>query len=95
MVATLERGWAVIQVIDDGPGIQGISPTRVFDRFAHGTSSANDTRTTHGIGLALVHDVVSRYGGTVKVERTGSEGTTFQLRLPTATTGHRLGSSRG
>ncbi|NII42460.1 signal transduction histidine kinase [Curtobacterium flaccumfaciens] len=75
-----------IRVGDDGPGITGIAPTRVFDRFAHGTPTATagaaGTRTGYGIGLALVRDIAVRAGGDVTVERTGSDGTVFALRLP-------------
>jgi two-component system OmpR family sensor kinase len=77
---------AVIRVTDDGPGITGIPPARVFDRFAHGTptgpAGAAGPRTGYGIGLALVREVAVRAGGDVTVERTGTDGTVFALRLP-------------
>ncbi len=80
-----ERHWRVVRVVDEGQGITGIEPERVFERFARGDSDSGPqaSRSSHGIGLSLVHDVVSRYGGTVEVERTGADGTVFQLRLPT------------
>ncbi|MGU3409034.1 sensor histidine kinase [Microbacterium sp. M1A1_1b] len=81
VAATTAGPSVVIRVTDDGSGITGIAPTRVFDRFAHGTS-ASATRTGHGIGLALVRDVAVRAGGDVTVERTGPGGTVFALRLP-------------
>ncbi|OMH35266.1 hypothetical protein BGP79_01705 [Tersicoccus sp. Bi-70] len=87
--ATVNARWAAVRVTDQGAGIRGISPDRVFERFAHGPGAdpaAGPTRSTHGIGLALVHDVVGRHGGTVAVERTGADGTTFLLRLPRAGT---------
>lgn len=74
--------WLVVRVIDEGQGIEGIAPERVFERFARGTSPAGSDRASHGIGLALVHDVVSRHGGTVEVESTGPSGTVFRLLLP-------------
>jgi two-component system OmpR family sensor kinase len=91
-VAVTRHGpTAVIRVTDEGPGITGIAPTRVFDRFAHGTPTqapgATAPRTGHGIGLALVRDVAVRAGGDVRVERTGPDGTVFALRLPFARTG--------
>jgi two-component system OmpR family sensor kinase len=78
----------VVHVRDDGPGITGIDPERVFDRFAHGTPTVlpgrTGTRTGYGIGLALVREVVVRAGGSVAVASTGPTGTDFALRLPTA-----------
>ena len=82
-----------VRVSDDGPGITGIAPARVFERFAHGTPpSADDpTRTSHGIGLALAHDLVTSRGGTITVESTGPAGTTILLRLPGTTHGPSTG----
>lgn len=79
-----EGHWRVVRVVDEGQGITGIASERVFERFARGDSGSLGARSSHGIGLSLVHDVVSRYGGTVEVERTGADGTVFQLRLPTS-----------
>lgn len=76
-----------IRVEDDGPGVVGIEPARVFDRFAHGApadAATTSTRTGYGIGLALVRDIAVRAGGHAVVERTDSTGTVFALRLPTA-----------
>lgn len=74
----------VIRVRDEGDGIAGIEPRRVFDRFAHGVTgpSGHTTRTSNGIGLALVRDVAIRAGGDVAVERTGRTGSVFTLTLP-------------
>lgn len=76
-----ERGRVAIRVTDQGPGITGIHPERVFDRFARGEGSVHDG-TGFGIGLALVKDTVERYGGTATVEATGPAGSTLLLRLP-------------
>lgn len=65
-----------IRVVDNGPGISGIDPARVFERFARGSGGS------HGIGLALVQDTIARAGGSVSVEKTGPDGTTFLIRLP-------------
>jgi two-component system, OmpR family, sensor kinase len=81
----------VIRVRDEGDGITGIAPRRVFDRFAHGTPSGpgGQTRTSNGIGLALVRDIAVRVGGDVVVERTGRTGTVFALTLPLVADGTR------
>ncbi|WP_022882299.1 sensor histidine kinase [Gryllotalpicola ginsengisoli] len=77
----------VLTVADHGPGIRGIDPERVFERFAHAEPDGAlglPRRRGFGIGLALVRDVAARAGGTVRVERTGPEGTTILLELPAA-----------
>lgn len=78
---------AVVRVRDEGSGIQGITPARVFDRFAQG--AAPDTprgsaRRSRGIGLALVRELCAAHGGRVRVARSGPEGTEFELLLPLA-----------
>ncbi|WP_183080083.1 ATP-binding protein [Streptomyces sp. L7] len=87
VVAKRSAANARIDVTDQGRGVVGISPDRVFDRFAHGASartSRGETRTRHGIGLALVRELAERYDGTVDVVRTGPQGSTFKLVLPLA-----------
>ena len=77
-------GVVEVRVSDHGPGITGIEPARIFERFAHGAqpTTGDTTRTSHGIGLALVHDVLASRGGSIAIEHTGPDGTTFLLRLP-------------
>jgi len=81
-----DRRDAVVDVADDGAGIAGIAPERVFDRFAHGTPTdlAPAHRTGFGIGLALLSELVAKHGGRVQVTATSTAGTVFTLRLPLA-----------
>jgi signal transduction histidine kinase len=74
-----------ISVRDTGPGITGISPDRVFDRFARGLPAGQEAaRQGYGIGLALVKDAALRHGGDVRVAGTGPDGTSLCLELPAA-----------
>nr|WP_256428707.1 HAMP domain-containing sensor histidine kinase [Frigoribacterium sp. VKM Ac-2836] len=82
----------VVAVADQGPGITGIEPARVFDRFARafqppgpasGPASAS-ARPSFGIGLALVREIARRHGGDVGVASTSSAGTTIEVTLPVA-----------
>jgi len=89
LTTRVEGGSAVLAVADEGPGITGIDPTRVFDRFARSTSAAADSRgdgygsrPSFGIGLALVREIASRHGGSVRVASTSATGTTIELVLP-------------
>lgn len=78
-----------ITVRDRGPGIQGIDPARIFDRFAHSNASVDSggdrTSTGFGIGLSLVRDIAVRYGGSVAIVDTSEEGTTIRFVVPRAT----------
>lgn len=75
----------IITVADEGPGITGIAPERIFDRFAHAPVEADPRlpgRVGHGIGLSLVRDLAARCGGSVAVKSTSAAGTTIALTLP-------------
>jgi len=87
----LLEGSTVLSVTDQGPGITGIDPARVFDRFARSTSPAatagggsgeQGSRRSFGIGLALVREIAQRHGGSVSVASTSGTGTTLELVLP-------------
>ncbi|WP_231901798.1 sensor histidine kinase [Microbacterium sp. T32] len=78
-------GRVHIDVTDEGPGIQGIAPDRVFDRFARSADAVDgggSSRTGFGIGLSLVQDTLSRYGGSAQVSSSTDEGTTMTLTIP-------------
>ncbi|WP_240148406.1 sensor histidine kinase [Diaminobutyricibacter tongyongensis] len=83
---TAHKHDVAISVADEGTGITGIEPRRIFDRFAHAapTAAAAPPRASFGIGLALVRDIATRHGGTVDVAETSPDGTTLVLTLPRA-----------
>lgn len=73
---------AVIRVQDTGSGIRDDDLPRIFDRFARGAESGR--RRGFGLGLALVREAATRYGGRIDVESSSPAGTVFALRLPRA-----------
>ena len=76
------HGSAEFRVSDRGPGVRAGDRERIFTRFARGPETGR--RRGFGLGLALVRDVATRYGGSVVIESTSDAGTTFLLRLPLA-----------
>ena len=82
--ARADRRTVAITVIDHGPGIQGIDPHRIFDRFARSSDAVDgggSARTGFGIGLALVQDTITRHGGTIAVTSTSPNGTALTLTV--------------
>lgn len=71
-----------IRVVDSGDGISARDADRIFERFARGAESGK--RRGFGLGLALVREAATRYGGSVRIEGTSTSGTTFLLALPAA-----------
>jgi signal transduction histidine kinase len=75
--ATVKDEIAEIRIKDNGPGIPPEVLEKIFIPFY--TTKPSGT----GLGLALVHRIVSDHGGKVTVV-SGQEGTTFILSLPAA-----------
>jgi two-component system OmpR family sensor kinase len=71
----------VIDIHDDGPGIDAeILPT-LFDRFTRGDSSRTRASGGAGLGMSLVQAIVHGHGGTATVTSEPGD-TTFTLTLP-------------
>lgn len=71
-----------IQVQDTGIGIAPARQTSIFDRFYQIDSSAQRTYEGTGIGLALVKELVQVLQGTIRLQSTEGEGSTFTVRFP-------------
>lgn len=71
-----------IHLVDSGIGISPEALPHIFDRFYQADTSSTRAYEGTGIGLALVHELISLLGGTIKVESQLTVGTTFQLILP-------------
>ncbi len=68
---------------DDGPGIPAELLPHIFERFARGDSSRSRAAGSTGLGLSIVHAVVTAHGGTVSVQSVPGR-TVFTVLLPTA-----------
>lgn len=71
----------VVLVADEGPGISASARDHLFE--LHFTTKKLGT----GLGLHVTRAVVESQGGRLQLEKTGPEGTTFELRLPADTRG--------
>jgi signal transduction histidine kinase len=77
---------ARIRVHDTGEGIEPGFLPQVFDRFRQGDSTSTRRHGGLGLGLAIVREIVTLHGGTVRAESPGrGHGATFTLELPLAT----------
>jgi signal transduction histidine kinase len=76
----LARRAAELVVTDTGPGIGVAYRERIFERgFRIDQSSAVEG---HGIGLALVREIVLQHGGSIGVEGEPGVGAVFRVSLP-------------
>jgi signal transduction histidine kinase len=72
-----------LAVTDTGAGLDPRDAERLFLRFAHGDGHSAGIRA-HGIGLALVREVVEAHHGRITVDGEPGRGATFTLHLPAA-----------
>ena len=72
----------VLDVEDDGPGMNAAQAQRVFERFYRADAARNRASGGTGLGLAIVAGLVSAHGGTVSVRTVPGQGADFQVKLP-------------
>ncbi len=77
-----EDGFAVISVIDEGPGLSSDDLIHVFDRFYRSKKTSNSVKGT-GLGLFLCKAIIEAHGGKISVaNRDERSGAVFTFRLP-------------
>lgn len=76
-------GYLYIRVTDTGCGIGPNELPKVFEKFFRGESTPSGIRGA-GLGLAIVKNLVELHGGTVGVESTVGQGSTFSFTVPTS-----------
>jgi len=73
---TTEGRFVMLEVVDDGCGMDEQTQARIFDPFF----STKDIG--HGLGLAAVKGIVTGHGGSLRVRSTPGKGTTMSVLLP-------------
>lgn len=81
VVETLDDGGDVLlRVRDTGVGIPHDVLADIFLPFF----TTKDVGQGTGLGLAVVHGIVTSHGGTIRVESGPADGSCFEIRLPAA-----------
>jgi PAS domain S-box-containing protein len=87
-IRTAQEGdWVIVRIQDTGTGIPAEHLNRVFDPFF--TTKGPDEG--EGLGLFVVRQIVTRYGGTIDVENVTGGGARFVIRFPVADQKHAKG----
>lgn len=71
----------ILRVKDNGSGIDPRDLPHIFDRFFRG-DKARQSGGESGLGLAIARSIVEAHKGTITVESTVGNGTTFTIQLP-------------
>ena len=74
-----DRQQAVLEVDDEGPGIQAEDMPRVFERFWRAPGAAAGGT---GLGLAIAKSIVDLHDGRITVANRAEGGARFTVRLP-------------
>lgn len=78
-----EAGRAVVEVSDQGVGLDSGEVERVFERFYRAGDERVRTAKGTGLGLYLVSEIVRAHGGTAMVDSAGrGRGATFRTTWP-------------
>ena len=73
---------AVLDVIDQGPGIQPDERERVFEAFFQGRAAQEGNVAGTGLGLAIAREHVLAHGGSIEVVDVTEAGAHLRVMLP-------------
>ena len=79
LTARLDAAALWLRVEDDGPGC----PPELLDSLRQRGARIDESRAGHGLGLAIAGDIVTQYGGTLRLDRSGDlSGFLAEAMLP-------------
>ncbi|MEN6430437.1 MAG: ATP-binding protein, partial [Coriobacteriales bacterium] len=78
-------GVLEFSVTDTGPGVPEELRDDIFSEFVQADASPDTPRQGVGLGLPISRGLAQRLGGTLTLEQSGPDGSTFVLRLPQRT----------
>lgn len=73
-----ENDICIIEISDDGKGINKGESKKIFDRYYSGATENNNGS---GLGLSIVKEIIAAHGGEVYVQNNLEQGSTFVLKI--------------
>jgi signal transduction histidine kinase len=81
-----EHGAQIVgKVTDTGIGISTEELTRIFQEFYRSEAAKAEVELGTGLGLSIVDQIIKAYHGSIQVDSTPGQGSTFTIILPSAT----------
>lgn len=81
ITAEVQGNMLVTSVADQGPGIDSIDQSMIFDKFYRGRNQRESVQGT-GMGLAIAKAIVEAHGGTISLITQPGRGSVFSFTLP-------------
>jgi signal transduction histidine kinase len=76
-----DRNDVVLDVVDQGIGVDPGHISRIFDRFYHAEKNDEDLSGGIGLGLSITNQVIKQHNGSLSVQSEIGKGSTFTVRL--------------
>jgi len=73
---------AIVTVSDTGCGIPPEDLSKIFDKFYRSNHTHQDFESGCGLGLSVVHSIITLHGGEISVQSELGKGTTFKIQFP-------------
>ncbi len=83
ITAEAAGAWVDISVGDQGPGIDDVEQSLIFEKFYRGRDQRYQVQGT-GMGLAIAKAIVEAHGGTIGVTSQLGSGSVFHFTVPAA-----------
>jgi signal transduction histidine kinase len=80
----VREGQGVFEVADSGMGISAADQAQLYDRFFRTRDAAANAIAGTGLGLTITKAIVDAHGGSIDLQSTVGQGTTFVVTLPLA-----------
>jgi signal transduction histidine kinase len=77
----------VLEVLDDGPGIEGGQMESIFDRFVQISEGSTKCHPGHGLGLSVARACAESIGGCLEALATQGHGAHLRLQFPIGSVG--------
>jgi len=80
----LDNGNLIIEITDNGKGINEKEKNKIFDRFTRIDTNINSLNPGNGLGLSVVKGLLDIIEGKIDIKSTVGKGTTVTVTVPEA-----------